>query len=189
MVQENNVSIMDDIIEDHPPSQYQLAIVNSVRVWLRVITVSVIIDIEGRHIKPWAPGGTRRRQSFLVWPRQARPTINVLKLWRTYITTTFGNPTTTSNSTEVVPLEKRLGLWLHQPHTQHTHYWDTTNLFTLQDNNSFQIHIPLHRGNQAFEIESTSTMIPSHSTPLKAFRLSSFHYITSLSKQLPPYLP
>ena len=43
----NDVAIMDAILEDHSPTQKQLAMVNSVRIWLRVITLSDIADIKG----------------------------------------------------------------------------------------------------------------------------------------------
>jgi hypothetical protein len=56
MTRENDVAIMDVILEDHSPTQKQLALVKSVRIWLRVITLSDISDIEGRFITPWAWG-------------------------------------------------------------------------------------------------------------------------------------
>ena len=47
MTRANDVAIMDAILEDHSLTQKQLALVNSVRIWLRVITLSDIADIEG----------------------------------------------------------------------------------------------------------------------------------------------
>ena len=35
---------------------------------------------------------------------------------------------------------------VYQPHTQHTHYWETTPFFNHQNDNSFYVHLPLHRG-------------------------------------------
>jgi hypothetical protein len=46
MTRANDVEIMDAILEDHSPTQKQLALVNSVCIWLRVITLSDIADIE-----------------------------------------------------------------------------------------------------------------------------------------------
>ena len=70
MVWENDIAIMNAINEDHSPLQYQLKMVNSVHLWIRVITVSNMTYIEGRYIETWARGGIMRRESSLTWPRQ-----------------------------------------------------------------------------------------------------------------------
>ena len=130
LTREHNVTIMDAFIADHSPTQSQLAKVNLVRIWLRVLTLSDITDIEGRHIESWAQSGLERRESSLHWPRQDKPTSAAICLWRNYITSKFDrNPSTIRSRTAAVPLEHQLGQWIHQLHIIHRTYWDTHKLY------------------------------------------------------------
>ena len=64
-------------------------------------------------------------------------------------------------------------------HPSNLQYWDTHKLYVRQDDNSYQAHLPLDRGNRAFSTESELTNLPTNATPVKTHRLTNFYYITS----------
>ena len=62
--------------------EWEWAQVNSVRLWLRALTVADITDPSGKHIKAWAQVGGRRLESKLSWPRQEQPSTSAYFIWR-----------------------------------------------------------------------------------------------------------
>ena len=51
LVREHDIAIMDAFRERCSPSEYELAMANSVRLHLRVITLSDITDLDGGYIE------------------------------------------------------------------------------------------------------------------------------------------
>ena len=51
---------MDAIANTYKLDEFQVAQVNSVRLWIRAITVADIADAAGRNIEAWALSGSKR---------------------------------------------------------------------------------------------------------------------------------
>ena len=81
-VRESDSILMDDFQKAIKLSEWEWAQVNSVRLWLRALTVADIYDPLGRHIKSCAQVGGRRFESNLSWPRQEQPSISAYCIWR-----------------------------------------------------------------------------------------------------------
>ena len=69
-VRERDSILIDDFRNAIKLSEWEWAQVNSVRLWLRALTVADITDPSGRNIEAWARVGSRRLESNLSWPRQ-----------------------------------------------------------------------------------------------------------------------
>ena len=76
----NDITIMDALSESCSLSGSQLASINSVRLFLQVLTLSDITSLEGTVIERWAVMGTEPRKSSLSWPVQVKPENKALTL-------------------------------------------------------------------------------------------------------------
>ena len=73
LVREHDIIILDQFLTEHVLTEYQKAKLNSVRLWLQVITLADITDPTGRYIEAWERTGSTSLQSNLAWPRKERP--------------------------------------------------------------------------------------------------------------------
>jgi hypothetical protein len=103
LVRENDIILMDQFLKEHSLTEYQKAKLNSVRLWLRVLTLADITDPTGRYIEAWARTGSKRLQSNLAWPRQERPSQSAMQLWRSRLRRHF-NPTSSQSLRIRAPL-------------------------------------------------------------------------------------
>ena len=111
-------------------TNHKKAQLNSVRLWLRVLTLADITDPTGKYIEAWARTGSRRLASSLHWPRQVRPSEASLQLWRSFLRSAF-NPSSPQSLRirAPLPLITPLGPWTQQSHVQHKAYWDEEDLY------------------------------------------------------------
>ena len=80
LVREGDMFIMDEIRRKFQLSEWEMALVNSVRLYLRAQTLADITTMEGTHIEGWAMNGSRQCTSSLRWPQQARPGAEAIHL-------------------------------------------------------------------------------------------------------------
>jgi hypothetical protein len=109
-----DLSLMDYFISQRL-SHRTLAILNSCRIYLQVITLADITSADGRYILPEAKAGTciPHRTSNLEWPIQGRPSPADWRLWRH----------TLAYLEDKGQLVSPLGSWLAYSHQKwHTYY-------------------------------------------------------------------
>ena len=85
---------------------------NSVRIWLCVLTLADITYPTGKHIEAWAQTGSCRLASSIHWPHQVRPSEGFLRTWWSLLCSAF-NPSLPQSLRiwELLPLITPLGQW------------------------------------------------------------------------------
>ena len=134
---------MDAIANTSNLNEFQIAQVNSVRLWIRALSVADISDATGRNIETWARSGTKRLQSKLNWPLQEKPSGAALMIWRKCLRRAF-SPTSHKNLalTRALPLRTKLGRWTSISHVKYDAYWDEDSLFQRTTGDTFTKHEP-----------------------------------------------
>ena len=119
-VRESDLILMDNFRNAIKLSEWEWAQVNSVRLWLRALTVADITDPSGRHIEAWARVGGRRIESKLSWPRQEQPSTSAYCIWRKCLRLAY-NPSSPSRLRlrAILPLRRPLGAWTKRSHVLH----------------------------------------------------------------------
>ena len=125
---------MDAIANTSNLNEFQIAQVNSVRLWIRTLSVGYISDAAGRNIETWARSGTKRLKSKLDWPLQEKPSSVALMIWRKCLRRAF-SPTSHQNLalTRALLLRTKLGRWTSISHVKYDAYWDEVGRGLEQD--------------------------------------------------------
>ena len=90
----------------------QLRAVNMCQIYLRVIMVSEIANMQGTAIPPGRMLGGWRRDSTLSWPDLLCPSPKMWEMFRQMMMKAFGTMARVYNPAAEVPLKKKLGKWL-----------------------------------------------------------------------------
>ena len=170
--------IMDAFAKSSTLDEFQLAQVNSVRLWIRALTVADISDAGGRNIEAWARSGRRRLSSSLDWPIQSEPSPAALMLWRKCLRAAY-SPTSHKNLilTRSLPLRINLGRWTAISHVKYDSYWDEDSLYLRTPTDTFTKHKPTTLGLRDFEITNVPTTLPSRSTPVTYSTYDTCHHV------------
>jgi hypothetical protein len=120
-VRESDSILMDDFRNAIKLSEWEWAKVNSVRLWLRSLTVADITNPPGRHIEAWARVGNRRLESNLSWPRQEQPSTSAYCIWRKCLRLAY-NPSSPLRLRlkAILPLRRPLRAWIKRSHVQYS---------------------------------------------------------------------
>ena len=134
---------MDAFHDRCNPKEYVLTLVNSVKIYLRVLTLADVTNLEGTEISTWARIGESPRSSSLEWPIQSKPSMEAVCLWRRFLSQAFSNRTNTrTNRCTTIPLKTPLGRWVCPPHIHHNHYWTPSHLYARRPQGTFNKHTP-----------------------------------------------
>ncbi len=139
VVREHDETIMDAIADRCSPNEFTLAMANSVRIYLKVITVADISDMGGNQIEPWARNGVLPRNSSLQWPKQPAPTREAIRMWCKMLQVALGTGTKVGRK-DAMPLRVPLGRWLRQSHIQYETYWDEQRLYVRRCDGRFDMY-------------------------------------------------
>ena len=125
LLRERDVFIMDEIM-DNISSPTTQEIVNRVRIWMRVTTLSHITTADGSSIRKCFWKGEKQYDSRLLWPHQTKPSKKAFKVWRRCISSTFlSDPTTkATKQRNRLDLHTPLGTWLHAARKTFTNFSD-----------------------------------------------------------------
>ena len=85
---EKDVFLMDKILQ-HISSKSSLILINRVRIWLRVMTLSEITTVDSQNIERGYWTGQKRYNSSLLWPHQTKPSEKAFTLWQQCLSTVF----------------------------------------------------------------------------------------------------
>lgn len=121
IARENYVCLMDAFHKIDSISEGKLARLNSVRLYLKVITISDIETPAGACIEAGERNASEPRQSTLRWPHQDCPTLETITLWRRSLKQVF-HPRSSSRTDKSARLELPLGDWIGHSHIQHEFY-------------------------------------------------------------------
>ena len=167
LVRENDETIMDAFLGRCDSTEYELALANSVRLYLRVLTLSDITSMNGQCIESWARNGHSPRKSSLNWPVQPRPTLEAVRVWRRFLTTAFG---TTVRTPKASPLQLRhpLGAWIRQPHVLYPFYVDETHLYSRHQDGVIEVHKPYRISKRIYPHAAVAGSLPNEAVPVKA---------------------
>eukprot|EP00957_Ditylum_brightwellii_P145989 11117013-Ditylum_brightwellii.AAC.3 len=99
---------------------------NSVHLFLGVITLADITNDEGTHIMSWALTGSSHAMTLLSWPNQGRPFERCWVQWRHYLKQCYAPGTSQCHCLHMkMKLQTPLGEWLlKQPYTAQQQYYD-----------------------------------------------------------------
>jgi len=84
----NDVFIMEGFIAKGYPTPI-LAVLNDIRVYMKIVVLSDILTCQGRKMSQWALKGEVNRYHTWVWPPRRVPTGQNLKVWRDCLRGTF----------------------------------------------------------------------------------------------------
>ena len=84
-----DASLMDRFSQVKGATKHKLRIANECRIFLRVITIAELADINGRFISPDRLDGTWQAKSNLRWPTQCKPTKKMWDVFRWFLRKSF----------------------------------------------------------------------------------------------------
>lgn len=180
---------MDAFKERCSPTEHDLALANSVRLFLKVLTLSDITEMEGLKIAPWARIGSPPRISSLQWPVQPPPIPTALRVWRRFLIIAFGNGSKMKR-VEALPLRRPLGRWLAQPHVRLETYMADTRLYVRREDGSFDFFISKRPSTWLFISTGRSGPLPSHVSPTSVSKFKKIWFAKQVSLSIPvPTVP
>ena len=124
-----DVSIMDALSNLADVTTGELTAANNCRMYLRVITLSDIVTLDGRMIDKELIAGSTRAESQLRWPMQPKPTLRMLDTFRRLLKRAFSTDRRLSTRYNI-PLTIPLGEWLPvERHIKYTTYRTANKLY------------------------------------------------------------
>ena len=87
---ENDIGIMDAMVMIPGVNKVQLRAVNMRRVYMKVIMVSDMANVQGTAIPPRRMTGQLRRESVLSWPNLPQPPPKTWEVFRSMMMNAFG---------------------------------------------------------------------------------------------------
>jgi hypothetical protein len=186
-----DASIMDALTNLADVTTRELIAANNCRMYLRVITLSDIVTLDGRTIDKGLIDGSTRADSQLRWPMQPKPTPLMLDTFRRLLRRAFSNncclPTRHN-----IPLAIPLGEWLLvERHIKYTMYRTANKLYHREfvddlealrhvDPNGDTVLVPQldtgiisqfseHLTGNYFRRERTIAKIPPHAHPVSGY--------------------
>lgn len=176
---EHDPVIMDAINQRCRPSEYELSLVNSVRLFLHVQVLSDIVSMDGKATEPWARQCCSPRVSHLWWPVQDLPSREAIRLWRKNLRLTFGSRRASSWKQHVLlALENHLARWRRQSHIKYDYYWTMTDLYVRRADGKFDRH-QAQSSQWTIARRSTVSDLPADASPTSAQVHSTFLIIPS----------
>ena len=136
---DGDFSIMERLVRSNQFTQNELLKINRIRVFLQVIFMSDITNVDGTHIRPEMVKMQRNaRKSRWEWPYQYMDSRQGLKLWKKALLEICAGTTTTT-------LQVPLGQWRHRPHLQSTWFISSCRkrVFQKVEENSFLEYGPV----------------------------------------------
>ena len=172
---EGDVALMDAINAKCDLSEHKLALINSVRLYLKVQVLSDITTMDGRKIEFWARECTTPRESNLNWPTQAEPSKEAVRLWRQVLVKTFALRTNERwKMSEPLMLASPLGQWICLSHVQYKFYWTAQNLYIRRTDGRFDRHRNFRIFTRLFSRNSNISHLPETASPTTATVHSKF---------------
>eukprot|EP00957_Ditylum_brightwellii_P121381 9256666-Ditylum_brightwellii.AAC.1 len=114
-----------DVFASSSPQVAAIHHINTVRLYLQVLTLADIVDKTGTYILPWALTGSTRAMSTLDWPNQTELSACAWRIWRAFLRNNFVS--TVPKSTRLTrpwTLDTLLGKWLvSKPYTLQQYYY------------------------------------------------------------------
>ena len=118
----NDVSIMEKISECKGITKTNMEVANMCQVYLRVIMISDIANVQGNAIPLGRLMGQWRQQSWLEWPDIPKPPPKAWEIFRQVMMKTFGTCTRIHNPTTEMALSVKLGQWCEaERNSKHPH--------------------------------------------------------------------
>ena len=140
---------------------------NYVRLYLRVITLSDLTNIQGTHIPSAHLNGEWRCSSNLHWPDIPKPPRKLFALFRSLLCKATAQRTRSLHMTTPLYLDKALGGWVSaQRHVKHTMYRTLSQLFQHNDSGDYTVYT--QETSQRFVYTTTSQILPSTAHPTTA---------------------
>eukprot|EP00957_Ditylum_brightwellii_P025607 1935073-Ditylum_brightwellii.AAC.1 len=114
-----------DVYGGTHPGNAALYHVNSVWLYLKVLTLTDTVDESGAYILNWALTGSRRAITTLNWPYQNKPSLYAWRIWRASLRTNFATSVPQSTClNKLWHLDQHLGpLMIEKPYTVQRHYY------------------------------------------------------------------
>jgi hypothetical protein len=140
---------------------------NYVRLYLRVITVSDLTNIQGTHTPANRFNGGWRCSSSLHWPDIPKPPRKLFALFRSLIRKAVAGRTSSLHMAAPLCLTSTLGSW--PPTTRHTKYEffrTPTQLFHFTDTYTYTVYT--QASSHRFRHTTTSSLLPSNAHPTAA---------------------
>jgi len=153
---------------------------NICRIYLRIITVAELADLNGREISPHKINGEWRAQSTLVWPTQAKPSDKMWKSFRMCLRATCCKNPKRVLYRKPLPLDQPLGKWLQTDrHLQYQYYRSQEWVYSreLELSTKFMRYTKCTSGHNAFKEDATvNDDLPGHVIPVEAYIKYKFVY-------------
>lgn len=160
-------AIMEIFLSDSKLTKKQLEIINYVRLYLRVITLSEISNDKGTIIQGDRFTGKWRANSSLHWPDVPRPPPSAFSLFRAKLKSLVGTSSSGSRKHNAIFLQQPLGTWLDAPrHIRHMAYRTDTTVYRRTSLNAFHFDCYSKTKSNLFDFQYPTRTLPSKSIPV-----------------------
>lgn len=167
-----DVSIMERFSQVPGATEYKLRMANECRLFLRVITIAELANVDGRFISPDRLDGSWQAQSTLRWPTQCKPSKKMWENFRWFLRKSFCQLPRIVQRSHQMPLDVPLGQWIKAPRHVHFQFYRSQEWVYRKDNTApgahqYQCFRQLNPDSNAFIEEHSINELPPHVTPVE----------------------
>ena len=181
--------------KDKKITPHKLRLANKCRVYLRVITVAELADLDGQKIHPDKLNGNWRADSTLVWPNQPMPSQKMWDAFRLCLRKTICSRPGRALSCLPMPLDQPLGSWIQT--TRHIHHefyrtpqWVYARTQTDEGENAYRRYNQSSNLAETFYEDENVDTLPANAMPVKVhIRHKYAHPLHPYQLQPPPEPP